>query len=178
MAIVLGNFASAKESKEMAAKTSFNAKRDLLMKMIEKAAPLASRAEDIFDTYCYIKKADEDFSAKLWNLLDSNHVGDINVNSCFSWRTGRGEVYISRYGVSFASSGKMDWLLRYYDKTQQELYSGLLLLKDFLNDFPSIREADLDKYIEELYDLISFFNIYADAFFTSVSNYEIVDYDK
>ena len=176
MAIVLGNFAKSKEIKEMAEKTSYNAKKTQLLSLIEMAEPIVQRAKDIVDTYFFIKCEDEDFADKLWKLLIRNKVGNIDLNSYFSWRIGYGSIHFSRYGVSYIDSNRRDELSDYYAKDYKDIYRGCILLSDYLNDFPTT-EKNLDTYIEELTGLITHFDKYADDFFDSVSNYNVVSID-
>lgn len=177
MAIVLGNFAKSKELKEMAERTSYNAKMTQLMSLIEMAEPIAQRAKDIVDTYRFVEKEDKDFSDKLWKLLIRNKVGGVDVNSYFSWRIGHGSVHFSRYGISYISSDKRDALEDYCGEDCKEIYRGCILLKDYIKDFPPT-EADLDSFIKQLEGLITHFNKYADDFFESVSNYNVASIES
>lgn len=177
MAIVLGNFAKSKELKEMAERTSYNAKMAQLMSLIEMAEPIAQRAKDIIDTYRFVQEEDINFSDELWKLLVRNKVGGVDINSYFSWRIGYGSVHFSRYGISYINSDKRDALVDYCGEDYKEIYRGCILLKDYIKDFPPT-EADLDTYIAVLTGLITHFDKYADDFFESVSNYNVVSVES
>ena len=177
MAIVLGNFAKSKEIKEMAERTSYNAKMTQLMSLMEMAEPIAQRAKDILDTYRFVEKEDKDFSDKLWKLLTHNKVGGVDINSYFSWCIRHGSVYFSRYGISYYNDNKSAGLIYYCGQDYKEMYRGCILLKDYIKDFPPT-EADLDAYIAELTGLITHFDKYADDFFESVSNYNVVSIES
>lgn len=173
MAIILGNFEKSKQVKELNEKLQHEAKMKKVLELIEMAQPQAEKAYDIYDTYRYIKKIDAVFAHKLWDVLCISEIGNISINSYFSWRIGcNGNVHLSRYGVSFMNYKINEQLRETYNLSEEDLYRGKVLLRDYLTDF-RVTENDLDKFAQDLENFITHFDQYAERFFSCVSNYKV-----
>ena len=172
MAIILGNFEKSKQVKELNEKLQYETKMKKVLELIEMAHPQVEKAKDIYDTYCYIKQIDAEFANQLWMVLCIRDIGKIRINSYFSWGTYNGNVHLSRYGVSFMNYKINEQLRVTYDLCEKDVYRGKVLLKDYLTDF-RVTENDLDKFAQDLENLITHFDQYAERFFSCVSNYKV-----
>ena len=175
MAIRLGNYNQSKALKEMKENIAHNAKIETINKMIVMLEEQVKTACDIYDTYYYIKRSDEEFVKKLWNLLVTKNEYDIRINSYFSWEIGYGGyAMLSIYGVSIYHQVIRNTLIKDFNVDEKDLYRGKIMLKDYLEKY-YVSDEILDKMIEDLQVFLSNFNSYADKFFNSVSSYNIVE---
>jgi len=173
MAIVLGNFNENKAVKLIKEKTANNVRIATIKRLISLLNEQVDLAQDIYDTFWHIKKQDKEFSEKLWHLLCRNKIGQIEINSYFSWQIGYGGyVMLSRYGVSIYKSRFKEDLLKKFKLTEKEIYQGRVLLEDYLNKC-EVDNDILDKMIAELQVFLTDFKQYANDFFQSVSSYNV-----
>ena len=174
MAVRLGNFGVNKSINEISNTISIESKKQKLFVLIKMAQVQVELAKDIYDTYFHIKQVDESFAKQLWKLLCKRDIEGIDINSYFSWTIGcGGNVYISRFGVSFYGCRYKEKLLEWFEvDDEKELYRGRIMLFDVVSEF-ELTENELDKFIEELEILIKHFSTYADRFFKSVSSYKV-----
>ena len=182
MAVRLGNYNENKRLDCVKNNTAHNVKLTTIKELVSNMDNLVQLANDIYDTYCYIRKDDNEFAKQLWNLLCRNRARHIDINSYFAWGAiGSDEylcshVYLSRYGVSIYNSSIQGTLKKHFGFTEQELYSGKALLLDYLDNC-DVEDRILDKIIEELQVLIASFETYANDFFNSVSAYKVKKID-
>lgn len=177
MAIVLGNFNENKSVKMMRESVSYKIKLETISKLIVALEEQVEMAQDIYDTYYYIKDNDENFSKELWNLLCKNKVAKIDINSYFAWKIGYGGyIMLSRHGVSVYHQAIKEQLMTNYRLTEQELFRGYALLEVYLkNNYVS--DNILDRMIEDLQVFLLYFKQYANDFFNSVSAYQVKKID-
>lgn len=174
MGIRLGNFQENKSIKEMSKNISRDIRLATIKEMISKMDNHIQMACDIYDTYYYIKVTDSNFADKLWKLLVTNRIENININSYWAWSIGYNSyVLLSEYGVGVYNQSIRNSLMEYYSLEENDLYRGKALLSDYINDF-SVTDEILDKIIGELTILLVNFEKYANDFFQSVSSYRIV----
>ena len=173
----LGNYDENKMLDCLKQKVAQNVKLTTIRELVGNMYGLVQLANDIYDTYIYIRKDDDKFAKQLWHLLCRNRANGIEINSYFSWsaRIG-GYAYISRYGVSIYNSSIQGTLKKHFGFTEQELYSGKALLLDYLDNC-DVSDIILDKIIEELQVLIASFETYANDFFNSVSAHKVKKID-
>lgn len=172
MSVKLGNFVKNKNLEVLKSSIAYETKMNTIKGIISNMDNLVELANDIYDTYYYIKKIDKDFAEKLWRLLCRND-NEININSYFSWGAKIGcYVYLSRYGVAIYNSSIKDDLMYYYECDEKELYRGKALLLDYL-ETRILNEKILDEILENLSTLCSNFESYANTIFNSVSEYKI-----
>ena len=158
-------------------KVAQNVKLTTIRELVDNMDGLVQLANDIYDTYIYIRKDDDKFAKQLWHLLCRNRANGIEINSYFAWSAKiGGYAYISRYGVSIYNSSIQGTLKKHFGFTEQELYSGKALLLDYLDNC-DVEDRILDKIIEELQVLIASFETYANDFFNSVSAYKVKEID-
>lgn len=173
MAVVLGNYEKSKSILELNAKIKHNAKIEKIKELIAMLEPQIQVCQDIYDTYYHIEGVDGEFAKKLWRLLCRNKIGDIDINSYFSWGIGiGGYVHLSKYGICIMHQTINGDFQASYELTDKEIYRGKVLLTTYLEDFEPT-EDQLDKFIRELESFITHFDDYAKTFFDSVSNYEV-----
>jgi maltose-binding protein MalE len=152
-----------------------NAKIETINKMIVMMEEQVELARDIYDTYFYVVKNDEEFSKKLWNLLTDKNKYEIHINSYFSWEIGYGGyVMLSRYGVCIYNQAVKKTLIKDFNVDEKDLYRGKIMLKNYLEKY-YVSDEILDKMIEDLQVFLSNFRQYAEKFFNSVSSYSIVE---
>ena len=174
MAIRLGNYNQSKALKEMKENVAHNAKIETINKMIVMLEEQVKTACDIYDTYYYIKRSNEEFVQKLWSLLVSKNEYNIRLNSYFSWEIGYGGyAMLSRYGVCVYHQNIRDLLTKDFNVDEKDLYRGKIMLKDYLEKY-YVSDEILDKMIEDLQVFLTDFKQYAEKFFNSVSSYSIV----
>ena len=174
MAIKLGNYNQSKALKEMKENIAHNAKIETINKMIVMLEEQVELARDIYDTFFYVAKNDEEFSKKLWNLLTDKNKYEIHINSYFSWEIGYGGyAMLSRYGVCVYHQFIRNTLIKDFNVDEKDLYRGKIMLKDYLEKY-YVRDEILDKMIEDLQVFLTDFKQYAEKFFNSVSSYSIV----
>ena len=173
----LGNYDENKMLDCLKQKVAQNVKLTTIKELVSNMDGLVQLANDIYDTYIYIRKDDDKFAKQLWHLLCRNRANGIEINSYFSWSAKiGGYAYISRYGVSIYNSSIQGTLKKHFGFTEQELYSGKALLLDYLDNC-DVEDRILDKIIEELQVLIASFETYANDFFNSVSAYKVKKID-
>ena len=173
----LGNYDENKMLDCLRQKVAQNVKLTTIRELVSNMDGLVQLANDIYDTYIYIRKDDDKFAKQLWHLLCRNRANGIEINSYFSWSAKiGGYAYISRYGVSIYNSSIQGTLKKHFGFTEQELYSGKALLLDYLDNY-DVEDRILDKIIEELQVLIASFETYANDFFNSVSAYKVKKID-
>ena len=172
MAVILGNYNENKRLDCVKNNTAHNVKLTTIKELVSNMDGLVQLANDIYDTYIYIRKDDDKFAKQLWRLLCRNRANGIEINSYFAWSAKiGGYAYISRYGASIYNSSIQGTLKKHFGFTEQELYSGKALLLDYLDNC-DVEDRILDKIIEELQVLIASFETYANDFFNSVSTYK------
>ena len=173
----LGNYDENKMLDCLKQKVAQNVKLTTIKELVSNMDGLVQLANDIYDTYIYIRKDDDKFAKQLWHLLCRNRANGIEINSYFAWSAKiGGYAYISRYGVSIYNSSIQGTLKKHFGFTEQELYSGKALLLDYLDNC-DVEDRILDKIIEELQVLIASFETYANDFFNSVSAYKVKKID-
>ena len=173
----LGNYDENKMLDCLRQKVAQNVKLTTIRELVGNMDGLVQLANDIYDTYIYIRKDDDKFAKQLWHLLCRNRANGIEINSYFSWSAKiGGYAYISRYGVSIYNSSIQGTLKKHFGFTEQELYSGKALLLDYIDNY-DVEDRILDKIIEELQVLIASFETYANDFFNSVSAYKVKKID-
>ena len=174
MSVKLGNFVQNKNLEILKSSIAYETKMNTIKGIISNMDNLVELANDIYDTYYYIKNIDKDFTEKLWRLLCREDNG-IDINSYFAWGTKIGcYVYLSRYGVAIYNSSIKNDLMNYYECDEKELYRGKALLLDYLETH-TLSEKILDEILENLSTLCSNFENYAKSFFNSVSEYKILN---
>ena len=182
MAIKLGNYNESKRLYYVKQKVAHQSKIDIIKGLVDNMDGLVQLANDIYDTYCYIRKDDNEFAKQLWNLLCRNRARHIDINSYFAWGAiGSDEylcshVYLSRYGVSIYHQSIKDQLMGHFGCDEKDLYRGKALLLEYLDNY-YVEDKILDKIIEELQVLIASFETYANDFFNSVSAYKVKKID-
>ena len=173
----LGNYDENKMLDCLKQKVAQNVKLTTIRELVSNMDGLVQLANDIYDTYCYIRKDDDKFAKQLWNLLCRNRANGIEINSYFAWSAKiGGYAHLSRYGVSIYNSSIQGTLKKRFGFTEQELYSGKALLLGYLDNC-DVEDRILDKIIEELQVLIASFETYANDFFNSVSAYKVKKID-
>ena len=175
----LGNYTESKRLDCVKQKVEHQAKIDTIKGLVANMDNLVQLANDIYDTYCYIRKDDNEFAKQLWNLLCRNKANHIDINSYFAWGAHSGSdsllcshVYLSRYGVSIYYQSIKDQLMGHFGCDETDLYRGKALLLDYLK-VTDLDDKVLDKIIEELQVFIASFETYANDFFNSVSTYNV-----
>ena len=182
MAIKLGNYIENKRLDYVKEKVAHQAKIDIIKGLVSNMDGLVQLANDIYDTYCYIRKDDNEFAKQLWNFLCRNRARYIDINSYFAWGAiGSDEllcshVYLSRYGVAIYHQSIKDQLMAHFCCDEKDLYRGKALLLDYLK-VADLDDKVLDKIIEELQVFIASFETYANDFFNSVSAYKVKKID-
>ena len=172
MEVVLGNYVANKTMSAIGANVEHQIKIDTIKSLVKKLDKQVEMANDIYDTYWYIKDNDKEFAEKLWKLLCRNNIGDIHINSYFSCGIGIGSyAHISRHGVNIYNCRIKDKLLLLHND-EKELYRGKVMLVDYIGHF-GLEDKILDQIISELKAFICHFENYANAFFESVSNYKV-----
>ena len=180
--IRLGNYDENKMLDCLKQKVAQNVKLTTIRELVDNMDGLVQLAKDIYDTYCYIRKDDNEFAKQLWNLLCRNRARHIDINSYFAWGAiGSDEylcshVYLSRYGVSIYHQSIKDQLMGHFGCDEKDLYRGKALLLEYLDNY-YVEDRILDKIIEELQVLIASFETYANDFFNSVSAYKVKKID-
>ena len=174
----LGNYDENKMLDCLKQKVAQNVKLTTIRELVSNMDGLVQLANDIYDTYIYIRKDDDKFAKQLWNLLCRNRARHIDINSYFAWGAiGSDEylcshVYLSRYGVSIYHQSIKDQLMGHFGCDEKDLYRGKALLLEYLDNY-YVEDKILDKIIEELQVLITSFETYANDFFNSVSTYNV-----
>lgn len=177
MAIVLGNFNENKSVKMMRENVAYKIKLETISNLILALEEQVEMAQDIYDTYYYIKSNDEKFSKELWNLLCKNKIAKIDINSYFAWKIGYGGyVMLSRHGVSVYHQEIKEQLMTDYRLTEKEIFRGYALLEVYLKSC-YLRDDILDRMIEDLQVFLISFKQYAKDFFDSVSAYQVKKID-
>lgn len=175
MAVVLGNYVANKTMSVIDATIEHQIKIDTIKSLVKKLDKQVGMANDIYDTYWYIKDNDKEFAEKLWKLLCRNKIGDIDINSYFSWGIGVGSyAHISKYGVNIYNYRIKDKLLLLHNN-EKELVWGKVMLVDFLAHF-ELDDKIIDQIINELKAFLKYFENYANTFFESVSNYKVKEF--
>ena len=176
MAVVLGNYVANKTISVIDATIEHQIKIDTIKKLVNNLDKQVEMANNIYDTYWYIKDNDEEFAEKLWKLLCRNKIGDIDINSYFAWRIGiGGYAHLSRNGVGIYNCRIKDQLLPLHNN-EKELYRGKVMLLDYIAHF-DLEYKILDQIISELKAFICHFENYANTFFESVSNYKVKSFE-
>lgn len=177
MAIVLGNFNENKSVKMMRESVSYKIKLETISKLIVALEEQVEMAQDIYDTYYYIKDNDENFSKELWTLLCRNKIAKIDINSYFAWKIGYGGyVMLSRHGVSIYHQEIKERLITDFSVNEHQVYRGYVLLKEYLERY-YVSGDILDRMIEDLQVFLLYFKQYANDFFNSVSAYQVKKID-
>lgn len=174
MAVRLGNYTNNKMLDCVKQNVAHQVKIDTIKGLVANMDNLVQLANDVYDTYYYIKENDSKFAEQLWRLLYRNRVNGIDLNSYFAWG---GKIcsyaHLSKYGVGIYHHSLEKDLMMYFDCDEKDLYRGKALLLDFLEGVDLVDNV-LDQIIEELQVLIASFETYANDFFNSVSAYKIV----
>ena len=178
MAIRLGNYTENKMLDCVKQKVAHQAKIDTIKGLVANTDNLVQLANDIYDTYFYIRKDDDKFAEQLWELLCRNRANRIRINSYFAWGAVGSDsllcshAYISRYGVSIYHQSIKCQLMGHFGCNEKDLCRGKALLLDYLK-VADLDDNVLDKIIEELQVFIASFETYANDFFNSVSAYNV-----
>jgi hypothetical protein len=176
MAVVLGNFSENKAIKVLKENIAHDVKIQTIKRLVLELEKQVELAQDIYDTFFYIKKVDKEFSDKLWNLLCLNKVNNIDINSYFAWRIGvGGYAMLSKNGVAIYNSQIDKSLMSKFNLSKEDLYRGYAPLEDYLDTF-NVNDNVLEKIISELQVFLTNFNQYANNFFQSVSSYKVQDF--
>jgi hypothetical protein len=177
MAVVLGYFNENKLLKIMKENVGYKVKVETIHNLILTLEEQVEMAQDIYDTYYYIKDNDENFSKELWKLLCRNKVANIDINSYFAWKIGYdGYVMLSRYGVSVHHQSIKNDLMIKFGLDEKQIYRGRALLADYIV-CANFKDNVLDRMIEDLQTFVVSFKQYADDFFNSVSSYKVKKID-
>jgi hypothetical protein len=177
MAVVLGYFNENKLLKIMTENVGYKVKVETIHNLILTLEEQVEMAQDIYDTYYYIKDNDENFSKELWKLLCRNKVANIDINSYFAWKIGYdGYVMLSRYGVSVHHQSIKNDLMIKFGLDEKQIYRGRALLADYIV-CANFKDNVLDRMIEDLQTFVVSFKQYADDFFNSVSSYKVKKID-
>ena len=180
MAVILGNFNEYKDLKLLKENVARNIKLETIKQLISELEPQVKLAQDIYDTYVYIKNVDDVFAKKLWTLLCRNakdnarhNANKIDINSYFSWQVGYGHyAVLSRHGISVYHQDFKKKLMERFGLSEEEVFRGKAPLEVFVSEY-DLKDEILDKIIEELQVFLTSFKDYADDFFRSVSAYHI-----
>lgn len=177
MAVRLGNYNASKMLDCVKNNIAHNVKLNTIKELVINMDGLVQLANDVYDTYRYIRKNDSKFAGELWYLLCRNKVNGISINSYLSWGANIGShVYLSIYGVAIYHQSIREKLIDHYGCEEQDLYRGKALLLDYLDNY-YVEDKILDKIIEELQVFIASFEKYANDFFNSVSAYKVKKVD-
>lgn len=177
MAVRLGNYNASKMLDCVKNNIVHNVKLNTIKELVINMDGLVQLANDVYDTYIYIRKNDGEFAKQLWHLLCRNRVNGIDINSYFSWGAKIGShAYLSIYGVAIYHQSIKEKLIDHYGCDEKDLYRGKALLLDYLDNY-YVNDEILDKIIEELQVLIASFETYANDFFNSVSAYKVKKVD-
>lgn len=180
MAVILGNFNENKNLKLIKENVAHNIKLETIKRLISELEPQVKIAQDIYDTYQYIKSIDNEFADKLWTLLcryrkDNaiNKANKITINSYFSWEIGYdNHVLLSRHGVGVCNQYYREKIINRFGLSKEDVFRGKAPLDVFVSEY-DYKDEILDKIIEELQVFLTSFKDYADDFFRSVSAYHI-----
>lgn len=180
MAVILGNFNESKNLKLIKENVAHNIKLETIKQLISELEPQVKIAQDIYDTFCYIKNIDNEFADRLWTLLCRNakdnaryNANKIDINSYFSWQVGYGHyALLSRYGISVYHQDFKKKLMERFGLSEEEVFRGKAPLEVFVSEY-DLKDEILDKIIEELQVFLTSFKEYANVFFSSVSAYHI-----
>lgn len=178
MAIRLGNYTENKMLDCVKQKVAHQAKIDTIKGLVANMDNLVQLANDIYDTYFYIRKNDNEFAKQLWELLCRNRANRIRINSYFAWGAVGSDsllcshAYLSRYGVSIYHQSIKGQLMGHFGCDEKDLCRGKALLLYYLK-VADLDDNVLDKIIEELQVFIASFETYANDFFNSVSAYNV-----
>lgn len=176
MAVVLGNYVENKTMSVIETTIEHQIKIDTIKTLVKKLDKQVGMANDIYDTYWFIKDQDAEFAEKLWKLLCRNKIGNIDVNSYYNWGIYHsGYAHISRHGVNIYNCRIKDQLLLLHNN-EKDLYRGKVMLVDYLAHF-ELDDKILDLIISELKAFIYHFENYANTFFESVSNYKVKSFE-
>ena len=177
MAVVLGNYVANKTISVIDATIEHQIKIDTIKTLVKDLDKQVEMANDIYDTYQFIKDNDKEFAEKLWKLLCRTEIGNIDINSYFAWGIGIGSSYahLSRNGVSIYNYRIKDKLLLLHND-EKELYRGKVMLLDYIANF-ELDDKILDHIINELKGFLVHFNDYANTFFECISNYKVPKFD-
>lgn len=184
MAVILGNFNENKKLKLLKENVARNIKLETIKKLISELEPQVKIAQDIYDTFCYIKSIDNEFAEKLWTLLCRNakdnaryKANKIDINSYFSWEIGyENHVLLSRHGVGVCNQYYREKLMERFGLSKEDVFRGKAPLDVFVSEY-DYKDEILDKIIEELQVFLTSFKKYADDFFSCVSVYNVRDID-
>lgn len=184
MAVILGNFNENKKLKELKENVAHNFKLETIKKLISELEPQVKIAQDIYDTYHYIKSIDNEFADKLWHFLCRNakdnaryKANKIDINSYFSWEIGyENHVLLSRHGVGVCNQYYREKLMERFGLSKEDVFRGKAPLNVFVSEY-DYKDEILDKIIEELQVFLTSFKKYADDFFSCVSAYNARDID-
>ena len=180
MAVILGNFNENKDLKLLKENVARNIKLETIKQLISELEPQVKLAQDIYDTYVYIKNVDDVFAKKLWTLLYRNakdnarhNANKIVINSYYSWEIGYdNHVLLSRHGVGVCNQYYREKIIDRFGLSEEDVFRGKAPLDVFVSEY-DYKDEILDKIIEELQVFLTSFKDYADDFFRSVSAYHI-----
>lgn len=173
MAVRLGDYKGNKMAVILKNSITYDVKINTIKVLVGNMDGLVQLANDIYDTYLYIRKDDNEFAKQLWNLLCRNRVNGIDINSYWAWGAKIGSyVHLSIYGVSIYHQSIAKELIDHFGCDEKDLYRGKALLLDYLDNY-YVKDEILDKIIEELKVFIASFEKYANDFFDSVSAYNV-----
>lgn len=172
MAVRLGDYKKNKQLDMLKGSIIHNAKLDTIKRLVAEMDNLVQLANDVYDTFYYIKENDKDFANQLWRFLCLNKEDNVRINSYFAWDARCGSyVCISAYGIGIYHQNLKNDLIKCFNCDEKDLYRGKGMLLDFLSKY-DLEDSILDKIIEELQLLYTHFETYADDFFECVSAYK------
>ena len=84
MAVRLGNYNENKRLDCVKNNTAHNVKLTTIKELVSNMDGLVQLANDIYDTYIYIRKEYDKFAKQLWHLLCRNRANEIEINIYFA----------------------------------------------------------------------------------------------
>lgn len=172
MAVRLGDYKKNKQLDMIKNNIAHNVKLDTIKRLVAEMEPLVYLANDVYDTFHYIRQNDAAFANQLWRFLCLNKEDNVRINSYFAWDARCGSyVCISAYGIGIYHQTLQNDLMKCFNCNEKDLYRGKGMLLDFLSK-NDLGDSILDKIIEELQLLYAHFETYANDFFECVSAYK------
>lgn len=172
----LDAFKSAKSANDKKNNAMLNAKKAMLISLIEEIKPFVNDMADIRDTYRAVKNEDEKYAAELWHFIIGynekdgyTHKYKMDCNSYFGVHYSEAAYYtnvvITPNGVAIFFDPKTHG---YVDDWKSKGWKGDNAIS-FIEEHDFTEEI-LDAYIASVSGLLEWFPKYAEKFFDLVEN--------
>lgn len=165
-------FKNAKQANESMNNAILNAKKQMVLDLLNEIKPFANVARDIYDTYVEVRKLDEKYAHTLWHFLSSYTTKEdykINVNSYFgfSWRGADyyTHITITPCGLAIYYNPTDHSYIEEWNSKQWKDNNATEYIKN-----GTFTEKQLELYITSIKGLMQYFNTYADKFFDLVEH--------